>query len=149
MKIIYYQTITGIITVVLVSFESLMLTANANNRVPNGSYLNSCTHAYIDRAGNLNAVCKNRRGYWVETYLNNPRRCIGGINNINGDLECIEGPRGSYLESCVNIYSHQNTLYATCKNQRRRWQSSQLVNFNLCIGDIANFNGNLSCTKRY
>lgn len=57
-------------------------------------------------------------------------------------------PPGSYRQSCRNWNATGTTLTAECKNNNGAWQPlSTLMNFDQCIGDIQNLNGNLQCNK--
>ena len=62
-------------------------------RVPGGSYLQSCTNVHIfgDR---VIADCRRMDGSWDRTALRDVDRCIGGIANMNGRLTCTYGERG-------------------------------------------------------
>src|SRR5882672_11245764 len=99
--------------------------ANNNGRLvcemrgsfPAGSYLETCRDVRRHYDG-IRAVCRNRRGRWVETYLERFGDCRGRIINDDGRLRCGEGeygdrgpdrgpegygPRGSYRETCRDI----------------------------------------------
>ena len=55
-------------------------------------------------------------------------------------------PSGSYQQTCTNISVSGTTLNATCKNASGQWAPpASLPNFNQCIGDIRNLNGQLHC----
>src|SRR5258708_2253097 len=52
----------------------------------------------------------------------------------------------TYTRTCQYISTNGTTLNATCKNARGQWASpTSLPNFNQCIGDIQNYNGQLRC----
>ncbi len=55
-------------------------------------------------------------------------------------------PSGSYQQTCRNIKTHGNTLYAECQDTSRNWHSTQLQDYRRCTGQIQNLNGNLECT---
>ena len=50
-------------------------------QVPQGSYLNSCTHVDMDR-DRLIADCRRADGGWHRTVLN-INNCVGDIGNIS------------------------------------------------------------------
>jgi hypothetical protein len=62
--------------------------------------------------------------------------------------------KGSYLRSCRSPHQWGNkrygfTLRARCKRANGRGKHiSQLEHTELCVGDIANINGNLRCHHR-
>ena len=55
-------------------------------------------------------------------------------------------PPGSYRQTCRNIGVQGDTLYADCMDTNRNWQSTQLRDYDDCIGEIQNLNGSLQCT---
>lgn len=55
-------------------------------------------------------------------------------------------PPGGYTASCRDIYVGGNTLAANCRNFSQKYVPSQLDNFNKCVGDIFNNNGQLGCS---
>ena len=62
--------------------------------LPQGSYLDSCTHVGMDR-DRLVADCRRADGGWHRTVLD-VNRCVGDIGNLNGQLTCNRGPGGGY-----------------------------------------------------
>lgn len=55
--------------------------------LPAGSYRLTCRD--IERRGDrLNAVCQNTDGNWNSTWLEDIDRCVGEIENIDGNLRC-------------------------------------------------------------
>ena len=56
-------------------------------------------------------------------------------------------PRGSYQRSCRNITWDCKTLSAICASRSGGTQQSTLSAPELCIGDIANMDGVLRCSK--
>ena len=61
----------------------------------------------------------------------------GGYNNYGA-------PGGSYQQSCSNIQMRGSTLSASCTATNGQQLYSQ-INVRGCNGDIANFNGHLTC----
>lgn len=61
----------------------------AAQRVPGGSYLESCSNARMfgDR---LVAECRRMDGRWTRSEVD-ANRCVGGIANSNGQLTCNQG----------------------------------------------------------
>src|SRR5579872_4657835 len=55
-------------------------------------------------------------------------------------------PGGSYLETCRNVQTRGDTLVADCQRVDGRWSRTGL-DLHRCHGDIANWNGQLSCRK--
>ena len=76
--------LTGSIAFAVLQFPALSYARS----LPNGSYIQSCVNVYMDYEGDLNAVCKNRLGDLVHTYLSNPFSCSNGVENIDGRLQC-------------------------------------------------------------
>ena len=56
-------------------------------------------------------------------------------------------PSGSYQQTCQNIGVRGSTLYASCKDVRGQWQSTELSDFQRCSSEIQNENGNLTCNS--
>lgn len=54
-------------------------------------------------------------------------------------------PRGSYLESCRELYVDGDTLYGECRDKRGRWKKTWISGYAYCGGDIFNNNGVLDC----
>lgn len=63
-----------------------------------------------------------------------------------GTTSALQGPSGSYQQTCRNIAVRGNSLYAECQDTDRHWRSTQLADYQRCNGDIQNLNGNLQCT---
>jgi len=61
---------------------------------PPGSYLRSCTHV-ATRGDTLTADCRRTDGSWGRTALRDVGRCVGDIGNMDGQLACNGGARGS------------------------------------------------------
>jgi hypothetical protein len=56
-------------------------------------------------------------------------------------------PAGSYLHSCSGVSVTGTTLTASCKTRGGSVNSTSLADYPSCIGDIANFDGALGCSK--
>jgi len=54
-------------------------------------------------------------------------------------------PSGSYQSSCQNIDADWKRLSAVCRKRNGQWNYSTLEDYRRCHGDIANFNGRLTC----
>jgi hypothetical protein len=54
-------------------------------------------------------------------------------------------PQGSYLDTCDGARVQGMSLVAQCRDVTGIERSSALINFNRCVGDIANNDGALSC----
>jgi len=134
-----------------ITLASIVLLPNlafARHHGPGGTYKRSCTNIYTDGNGSLQAMCKNSHGNWQPASLENASSCASA-ENIDGHLQCRRHrdiPVGSYLQSCTNRRVDGDTLYATCKDQNRHWQTTSLNNFRQCPqGSISNLNGHLTC----
>ena len=68
-------------------------------RVPQGSYLQSCVNPMM-RDGALVATCRARGGGEMRSALAGVRRCVGDIGNIDGVLQCTL-PGGAQLRGQV------------------------------------------------
>lgn len=120
--------------------------------IPAGSYAQSCRDIQT-RGPGLWAVCQNIDGGWEETSLDAVDRCVGDIVNDNGHLECTRRggrlvPRGSYVETCREVYVRGDTLRARCQTADGGWRWSQLNDWDDCAGGIVNDNGQLICRRR-
>ena len=60
----------------------------AAQRIPPGSYQNSCNDIGIWGADTLVATCRTRGGGALRTGLSRVYRCVGDIGNNNGVLQC-------------------------------------------------------------
>lgn len=54
-------------------------------------------------------------------------------------------PRGSYLESCRELYIDGDTLRGECLNDSGEWKKTWIAGYVYCGGDIYNNNGVLDC----
>lgn len=116
---------------------------------PGGSYRQSCRDIAFD-SGTLRASCQNRAGGWVPTSLTEAFQCHGDISNFDGQLRCnrgVETPRGSYQQTCRDMWAEGTTLHASCSNGSGGWTPSTLTTFPSCVGDIFNFAGTLACNR--
>jgi len=120
---------------------------------PYGSYLQSCNNVRVQSllggpGANIIASCRTSDGRYVTSTL--PIDCDGDIANDNGRLVCNastpsnQPPYGSYQQSCNGAYMTGPILHATCRDTNGRPRETTLNVLN-CKGDIANFNGRLSC----
>jgi hypothetical protein len=57
-------------------------------------------------------------------------------------------PSGSYQQTCRNIQTNGNMLYAECQTRNGDWRRSS-VDINQCSSAIANDDGNLVCGQGY
>ena len=137
-------------TILLVPFALVLTSGGARaDSPPKGSYQQSCNNVSA-QGSTLSASCKNRGGGWQQTTLSDYRQCIGDISNMNGSLQCSKGappPGGSYKQSCQDIFMAGSTLKASCKNRGGQWVATSLDGVNQCVGDIANLDGALRCSK--
>lgn len=70
---------------------------------------------------------------------------LASISLLNGASWADDSQGGSYQTTCQSIKATGTSLSATCKNIAGRWAPASLANFNQCIGDIHNYNGQLRC----
>jgi len=120
-------------------------------RGPRGSYRQTCRDINV-RGDSLQAECQNGYGEWRRTSLDHYDDCSGEIVNDDGRLECTrrggrQVPRGSYVQTCRNIYVRGDKLRANCQAGDGRWVWSQLDDWDDCRGGIVNANGQLTCRK--
>jgi hypothetical protein len=118
---------------------------------PPGSYSQTCRDIRT-RGDDLTAVCMTANRQWVDTALDHFNRCVGEIVNDDGRLECTRQggrlvPRGSYSESCRNIYVRGDYLRAECQDRRGGWNWSQLNDWDDCRHGIVNDDGRLRCNR--
>ena len=120
-------------------------------RGPRGSYRQTCRDIDV-RGDSLQAECQNGYGEWRRTSLDHYDDCSGEIVNDDGRLECTrrggrQVPRGSFSQTCRNIYVRGDKLRANCQAGDGRWVWSQLDDWDDCRGGIVNVNGQLTCRK--
>ncbi len=116
----------------------------------------------------LHATCQATDGSWHDTKLDDYRKCRGTIINDNGNLRCakgvaygsptgayppagyggyqgVNGPAGSYLQSCEDVHVSGDDLKARCVTHDRRVKDAKLDDYKSCHGDIVNDDGRLRC----
>jgi hypothetical protein len=139
---------------------------------PAGSYLQSCENVQV-KGDDLHARCRTENGDMRDAKLDDYRKCTGDIVNENGHLHCgtgapvatpaargpyvapgpyvrpgygnVNGPNGSYIQTCTDIHVGGDDLHARCQAQDGSWHDAKLDDYNSCRGDIANDNGKLRC----
>lgn len=124
------------------------------------SYTQTCKDIK-SHGDHLEARCKTRSGDWHNTNLDDYRKCKGEVINDDGNLRCVasgayggpgrfenvNGPNGSYIQSCQEIKASGDDLHARCQTSDGSWHSTKLDDYQKCHGDIVNDNGNLHCAK--
>lgn len=134
------------------------LVCNKNGSMPSGAYSQTCRDIRV-RYNVLRARCQDRDGRWTDTALESFSSCRTGIENINGQLRCMEdrrdrdydrgyAPRGSYSQTCREIHAQGNSLRAVCQTDGGNWVGASLNDFDRCVGEIVNDDGRLECTRR-
>jgi len=146
-----------------ISFQQDHYPTYYRDQIPAGSYTQTCQNIRVS-GDTLYATCAmiNLIG-WRDTALRHFDQCVGEITNVNGELQCIGSsfqpyqypnqryysdqiPGGSYTQTCQNIRVSGNTLYATCQMMNSsEWRDTALANFDQCVGEITNVNGELQC----
>jgi hypothetical protein len=59
----------------------------------------------------------------------------------------VNGPNGSYVQSCKEIHASGDDLHARCQTSDGSWHNTKLDDYQKCHGDIVNDNGDLRCSK--
>ena len=130
---------------------------------PAGAPVNSYTQTCKDiksHGDDLEARCQTRNGDWRKTSLDDYKKCRGQIINDDGNLRCVaaayggpggyesvNGPNGSYTQTCREIKASGDDLHARCQSSDGNWHNTKLDDYQKCQGDISNDNGNLRCDK--
>lgn len=121
------------------------------------------------KGDDLHATCQAADGSWHDTKLDDYRKCRGNIINDNGNLRCVaagaygsapvggyppagyggyqgvNGPGGSYLQSCQDVHVSGDDLKARCVARDGRTRDAKLDDYRSCRGDIVNDDGHLRC----
>jgi len=122
------------------------LKCNQSQKLPKGSYKQSCRDIRVD-GKYLKAECRKRDGGWRVSEIN-WKNCDHDIANDNGRLTCAGGqsslPKGSYKQTCRYIRVDGKQLKAQCKKTDGGWRDTD-INWKNCSGDIYNDNGRLKC----
>jgi hypothetical protein len=137
---------------------------------PAGSYVQTCRDVKVG-GDDLHARCQTSDGAWHDTKFDDYRKCKGDIANENGNLRCVagapyngrvgsygpgpygggpynqnvNGPAGSYGQTCQNIRVGGDNLHARCQTRNGDWVDSKLDDYKGCRGDIINDDGHLRC----
>ncbi|HYX52506.1 MAG TPA: CVNH domain-containing protein [Candidatus Limnocylindrales bacterium] len=141
-----------------------------------GSYVRTCGPIYV-RGDDLRARCQTANGMWTWTQLDGFDRCGGDIANENGQLRCEwrgrehdadyrndrdrdhdrdgdhdrnakhNSPRGSFQNTCRDVSVNGDHLKARCQTADGHWNWSEMNDWDRCRGDIANMNGQLTCSR--
>jgi hypothetical protein len=136
---------------------------------PGGSYLQTCRDVKVG-GDDLHARCQTTDGAWHDAKLDDYRKCKGDIMNDNGKLRCVagapvgaygpggygggypggynqnvNGPAGSYGQTCRDIHVGGDDLHARCQTRNGDWADTKLDDFKKCHGDIINDDGHLRC----
>jgi hypothetical protein len=127
--------------------------------VTGASYTQTCKDIK-SHGDDLEARCKTTNGDWHNTKLDDFKKCRGEIVNEDGNLRCVattnggpgryqnvNGPNGSYVQTCQEIKASGDDLHARCQTSDGNWHGTKLDDYNKCHGDIFNDNGNLRCAK--
>ena len=130
---------------------------DAARGAPPGSYTQTCNRVQVD-GDTLRALCQTSGGQWVDTFLNDFRRCTGDITNIEGRLTCggyghpekdiaRGAPQGSYTQTCNEVRADGYALRARCQTSDGRWLDAYIDNYSQCAGEIVNDEGHLECSR--
>jgi hypothetical protein len=117
---------------------------------PRGSYTQTCRDIQVN-GYSLRARCQTSDGRWLDTSLDDYNQCVGEIVNDEGHLECTRGggrsvPRGTYSQTCRQIYVRGDSLRAQCETRDGRWVWTQLNDWDNC-NSISNQDGQLHCDR--
>lgn len=140
----------------------------SNVNGPAGSYVQTCTNVRVG-GDDLHARCQSQDGSWHDAKLDDFNNCRGDIVNDNGHLRCaagtpvgaygpgpynapgryvgVNGPNGSYTQSCMNIHVDGDDLKARCQTRDGDTHDAKLDDYRKCQSDIINDNGQLRCQK--
>jgi CVNH domain len=142
---------------------------------PSGSYLQSCQDVRA-KGDDLHARCLTQSGDTRDAKLDDYRKCRGDIINDDGHLRCVSGapvaapgvygapgpyrgpgpyggynnvngPQGSYVQTCQNVHVGGDDLHARCQTHDGGWRDAKLDDYNKCRGDIVNDDGHLRCVS--
>lgn len=123
---------------------------SGSGNVPRGSYKNSCNNYYTE-GNRLYASCQKKNGGWRDTSINY-RNCDKDIWNDNGELACGGGgggsgslPKGSYKDTCRNMYVQGNVLEAECLNRNGKYSYTSIKYKNCSHKGVYNDWGQLRC----
>lgn len=116
-----------------------------------GSYSMNCRDIHM-LGDTLLATCQTIDGRWIDASLSDVSHCVGDIVNRDGHLECTRSdrrglPRGSYVETCRDIYVRGDVLRASCRALDGSWRWSELSDWERCSA-VVNDNGRLVCAGR-
>ena len=59
----------------------------------------------------------------------------------------MDGPPGTYLDTCRDVHMRGDTLVAKCQKVDNHWRDTSLDDVYRCVGDIANLDGRLQCSR--
>jgi CVNH domain len=128
--------------------NGVLTCGGGTSSLPKGSYKQTCKDAYVD--GNwLYAKCQKTNGSWYSTSIKYSS-CNKDISNSNGTLTCGGGggggklPKGSYKETCKNIYVDGNILEADCINRNGKYSHTS-IRYSKCNKGVWNNKGQLEC----
>lgn len=54
---------------------------------------------------------------------------------------------GSFLRTCTNVRAYGDRIIADCRREDGDWNRTALRDVDSCVGDIANMDGNLTCSR--
>ena len=136
---------------------------NNNQRLPPGSWAQSCRNARMEGRDDLVADCRRRDGGYNRSRIDIDRCGRGGaVANNNGNPVCENAnaggggnwwgnkpPQGSYRQSCRNErMQDRDLLVAECRRNNGNYRNTRL-DIDSCRGrDIVNDNGHLECGGR-
>ncbi|MEW6143711.1 MAG: CVNH domain-containing protein [Thermodesulfobacteriota bacterium] len=127
--------------------NGVLTCGGGTSNLPKGSYKETCKDAYVDGKW-LYAKCRKNNGSWYSTSIKYTD-CNKDIWNDNGVLTCGGGggsglPKGSYKESCKNIYVEGNVLEADCLNRNGKYSHTS-IKYKNCNKGVWNDKGTLRC----
>ena len=96
-----------IFSVVLTMLTLMVFSTDAESKVPDGSYKDSCKDIKMLKMV-LTASCENEKGQWVSSKIN-VEYCEGDIRNDNGTLKCKQKTcsQAPGRELCEQLQGHK------------------------------------------
>jgi hypothetical protein len=116
---------------------------------PNGSYTQTCMAIHV-AGDDLKARCQTHDGNLRDAKLDDYSKCRGDIVNDDGHLRCasgaavaaparyagVNGPNGTYAQSCMDIHVDGDDLKARCQTHGGNIRDAKLDDYRKCKSDL-------------